>query len=103
MSADLLARVEQRLGEVGARLNATSGGQALCRLNADATTAKELEGRMALLVELRRALRADPLADTRVIADRWAGDLASRRARGASQSWLAYLGGAVSESEVLGL
>ena len=40
-------RVNERLGVVGERLNATTGGQSLCRLDGHMASAKELEGRMA--------------------------------------------------------
>jgi hypothetical protein len=96
-----LADVEQRLGEVGEALNRATGGQALCRLDGAATTAKELEGRMAVLMELRRALRRDPGAGIEPVAQRWRDDLAARTAAGASQSWIAYLTGAVAELDVL--
>ena len=39
---DLLPIVEERLGEVGVRLTATTGGQALCRLDGHMASAKEL-------------------------------------------------------------
>lgn len=65
-----MARVEARLGEVGARLTSTSGGQALCRLDGDLGSAKELEGRMAMLLEIRRALRTDRQTDLEAIAER---------------------------------
>jgi len=96
-----LADVERRLGEVGEALNRATGGQALCRLDGSATTAKELEGRMAVLLELRRALRADPAADVDGIADRWRRDLDARQEAGASRAWVAYLTGGVTELDVL--
>ena len=64
-------------------------------------SAKELEGRMAVLLELRRALRKDPQADITEIADRWRADLERRRAAGDSVSWLAYLSGGLAEVEAL--
>jgi hypothetical protein len=97
----LLPVVEERLGEVGVRLTATTGGQALCRLDGHMASAKELEGRMAILMELRRALRKDPQADITEIADRWRADLERRRAAGDSASWLAYLAGGVAEAAQL--
>jgi hypothetical protein len=93
--------VQRRLGEVGEALNRATGGQALCRLDGAATTAKELEGRMAVLLELRRALRRDPDADLGAIDQRWRDDLAARTAAGASQAWVAYLTGGVAELDVL--
>ena len=98
---DLLAMVEERLGEVGVRLTATTGGQALCRLDGHMASAKELEGRMAVLLELRRALRKDSQADITEIADRWRADLERRRAAGDSASWLSYLSGGLAEVDQL--
>jgi len=98
---DVLDRLEVRLGEVGARLTATTGGQALCRLDGHVASAKELEGRMAVLLEVRRALRADPSMDLSAIADRWRADLAGRQARGASAAWISYLSGGLSELDLL--
>lgn len=101
MIPGLMDRVEARLGEVGTRLTAEAGGQALCRLDGHRSSAKELEGRMAVLLEVRRALRRDPDADPAAIVQRWREDLDSRRARGASAAWLAYLAGGVAEIEAL--
>ncbi|MGB8021177.1 MAG: hypothetical protein WCF04_08120 [Candidatus Nanopelagicales bacterium] len=97
----VLDRVEERLGEVGERLTATTGGQALCRLDGHMSSAKDLEGRMAVLLEIRRALRKDPDAVLTGIEQRWRHDLESRRARGASQAWISYLSGGVAEIEAL--
>ena len=56
---------------------------------------------MAVLLELRRALRKDPQADVSGIADRWRADLERRRAAGDSVSWLAYLSGGLAEVDQL--
>jgi hypothetical protein len=96
-----LADVERRLGEVGEALNRSTGGQALCRLDGSATTAKELEGRMAVLLELRRVLRSDPGADLAAIDERWRRDLVQRQEAQASRAWIAYLSGGVAELDVL--
>lgn len=93
--------VERRLGEVGEALNRATGGQALCRLDGSATTSKELEGRMAVLLELRRLLRSDPTADLADIDRRWRRDLLQRQEAQASRAWLAYLSGGVAELDVL--
>lgn len=98
---ELLPRVEDRLGEVGVRLTATTGGQALCRLDGHMAYAKELEGRMAVLMELRRILRKNPQADVSGIPDKWRADLERRQAAGDSASWLAYLSGGVAEADQL--
>ncbi len=92
-----VAEVESRLGEVSESLNRATGGAALCRLDGHASTEKELEGRMAALLELRRALRRDPGADVGALARRWRADLALRRDRGASSAWVAYLAGGTDE------
>ena len=94
-------RVNERLGVVGERLNATTGGQSLCRLDGHMASAKELEGRMAVLLEARRALRSDPEADLGPIADRWRSDLGARKGQGASPAWISYLQGGASELELL--
>lgn len=99
--SELLPQVEDRLGEVGTRLTATTGGQALCRLDRDVASAKELEGRMAVLLELRRALRKDAQTDVSVIAERWRADLERRRAAGSSVAWLSYLSGGLAEVDLL--
>jgi hypothetical protein len=98
---ELLPMVKHRLGEVGERLTATTGGQALCRLDGHMASAKELEGRMAVLMELRRALRKDPRADITEIADRWRADLERRQAASDSVSWLSYLSGGLAEVDQL--
>ena len=94
-------RVAERLGVVGERLNATTGGQSLCRLDGHMASAKELEGRMAVLLEARRALRADPESDLGPMADRWRTDLEARESQGASPAWISYLRGGASEVELL--
>lgn len=94
-------RLEARLGDVGTRLTVTTGGRALCRLDGHISSAKELEGRMAVLLEVRRALRADPHVDLAAIADRWRTDLAARQAQGASTAWISYLSGGLAELDLL--
>jgi len=101
MTGELRDHVDRRLGEVGTRLTMAAGGQALCRLGAHATSAKELEGRMAVLMELRRSLRREPDLATAQIASRWRTDLAQRRAKGDPSPWVAYLAGGVAEIENL--
>ncbi len=96
-----MSQVERRLGEVGEALNRSTGGQALCRLDASASTAKELEGRMAALLEVRRALRREPAGDLGGITRRWRRDLAARRDAGASAAWLAYLTAGLAELDAL--
>jgi hypothetical protein len=96
-----LGHVEQRLAEVSASLNQATGGQALCRIDGTGGTAKSFEGRMAVLLEVRRLLRRDPGADLAPVLDRWRADLGTRTERGSSPAWLDYLAGGVSELEHL--
>lgn len=97
----LMDRLETRLGEVGTKLTLATGGQALCRLDGQVTSAKELEGRMAVLLEVRRAVRADPEVDLSAIADKWRADLAVRQSKGASAAWTSYLAGGLAELDLL--
>lgn len=97
-----LAHVEQRLAEVTASLNEATGGAALCRIDGTGGSAKSLEGRMAVLLDLRRALRRDPDSGprtARALAQRWRDDLRTRTEAGASKAWLEYLAGGLAELE----
>lgn len=86
-----------RLAEAAAALNAATGGAALCRIGGTGGTAKALEGRVAALQEVRRALRDDPDADLQIVLDRWSADLAVRRKQASSAAWLEYLEAGVAE------
>ena len=96
-----LGHVEQRLAEVSASLNRATGGQALCRIDGTGGTAKSFEGRMAVLLEVRRLLRRDPGADPTPVLERWRADLRTRTEHGSSPAWLDYLAGGVAELEHL--
>jgi hypothetical protein len=93
--------VETRLAELGESLTDAAGGRALCRLDGSMTTAKELEGRAAALLEVRRGLRADPAIDLRSILARWQADREARLHNGAAPAWHAYLTGGVAELEAI--
>lgn len=96
-----LGHVELRLAEVTESLNAATGGGALCRIDGTGGTAKSFEGRMAVLLEVRRLLRRDPEADLTPVLARWRADLSTRTERGSSPAWLDYLAGGVAELEHL--
>ncbi len=105
---ELAARIEDRLALVMPQLTATSGGASLClisRSTGPVDGAKYLEGRVAVLTELQRAVRRDPSADPAVvaapIARQWRSDLALQRERGATRGWVAYRAGGVDELEEL--
>lgn len=89
--------IHDRLAVVAERLQAASGGAALCRIDGRREQVKELEGRMAALSECRRALRKDPNTDLHAIHERWQADLTARRESGSSQAWLDYLTGGLAE------
>lgn len=96
-----LGHVEQRLAEVTASLSRATGGGALCRVDGTGGTAKSFEGRMAVLLEVRRLLRRDTGVDLAPVLERWRADLRVRTARGSSPAWLDYLAGGVAELEHL--
>ncbi len=97
-----VAAVEERIATVSRSLEEATGGAALCRLDGRSTSEKELEGRVAALLQLRRDLRRGAGTDPRELAEQWRADLASRRRRGSGPAWVAYLAGGVSELESLG-
>jgi hypothetical protein len=101
LGAERLEQVQRRLQEVGSSLNDATGGAALCRIDGTGGTAKSLEGRMAVLLEVRRRLRRDSGADLTDIRDKWTADLATRRERGSAGPWIDYLEGGVAELDHL--
>ena len=101
LGAARLTAVGRLIDEVGASLNNATGGGALCRIEGTGGSAKYLEGRMAALLEARRLLRREPVADLRAQADRWRADLEDRSRRGSSRAWLDYLAGGVAECDRL--
>jgi hypothetical protein len=107
-AGERLAEIEARLDAVMPQLTAATGGASLCmisRSTGPVDGAKYLEGRMAVLSELKRAVRRDPQATLAVVADptarQWRSDLALQRERGASGGWVAYRAGGVDELEEL--
>lgn len=105
---EVLPELDQRLALVMPQLTAASGGASLCmisRSTGPVEGAKYLEGRMALLTELRRAARTSPDSPFGVVADpiarQWRSDLALQRERGAAKGWVAYRAGGVDELDEL--
>jgi hypothetical protein len=105
---DALSEIESRLAEVLSRLEAASGGASMClisRSTGPVDGSKYLEGRMAVLSELRRAIRREPgsaLAQVaRPIARQWRSDLALQQERGATRGWVAYRAGGVDALDEL--
>ena len=107
---DAATAIEARLAEVLPQLGAASGGASLClisRSTGPVDGAKYLEGRMAVLSELKRAAQRDPEAPLahvlEPIARQWRSDLALQQERGATKGWIAYRAGGVDElDEFLG-
>ncbi len=103
-----LVELEARLAQVLPQLTAASGGASLCvlsRSTGPVDGAKYLEGRMALLVELKRAVRREPQAPFADVADpiarQWRSDLQLQQERGAARGWIAYRAGGVDELDDL--
>lgn len=103
-----LAEIETRLAQVTSRLTDVAGDASLCMLSRSTGPvdgAKYLEGRMAVLVELKRAIARGPGASlaavAKPIARQWRSDLQLQRERGATQGWVAYRAGGVDELEEL--
>ena len=99
-----LSELDRRLALVMPQLTAASGGASLCmisRSTGPVEGAKYLEGRMAVLTELRRAVNGSPDSPLGVVADpivrQWRSDLALQRERGAARGWVAYRAGGVDE------
>jgi hypothetical protein len=104
----MLVELEARLAQVLPQLTAASGGASLCMLSRSTGPvdgAKYLEGRMALLAELKRAVQRDPQARFADVADpiarQWRSDLQLQRERGAGSGWVAYRAGGVDELDDL--
>jgi hypothetical protein len=105
---EALAELDRRLALVMPQLTATAGGASLCmisRSTGPVEGAKYLEGRMAVLTELRRAVRRSPDSPFGVVADpiarQWRSDLELQRERGAAGGWVAYRAGGVDELQEL--
>lgn len=93
--------LDERLAGLLDALTSASGGQGLCRVDGNVARVKELEGRAAALLEVRRARRRDPGTDLQVLLDKWVSDRDSRSGRGANTAWQSYFAGAVAELEEL--
>jgi hypothetical protein len=98
--------LDERLRSVEAELLAAAGGQSLCAISRSAGTApgvKSLEGRIAAINEVRRAVRAGrPFAD--VLAERtktWHAELARVTEVSMGADWRSYRAGGVDELEWL--
>ena len=100
-TSPVLPLVERRLEQVSESLNAATGGDALCRIDGTGGSAKRLEGRMAALLEVRRLLRRDPGADLSTVLGSWRATREAHLRRRASEAWLEYDEGGVSELEWL--
>ncbi len=103
--ADLIAR---RLTAVEDDLRAATGGASLCAVSrsggGQVPLVKYLEGRMAVLLELRRELhRAGPEGSPAIgrLAATWQAELDRVRQGGFGPDWLAYRSGGVDELDAL--
>ena len=107
-SHDALPQLEVRLAKVMPQLTTASAGASLCmisRSTGPVDGAKYLEGRMAVLSELKRAVRRAPNASLAAVAEpigrQWRSDLALQQDRGSARGWVAYRAGGVDELEEL--
>ena len=103
-----LDEVEARLAVVVRRLTAVAGGASLCvisRAGGSVDGAKHLEGRMAVLSELKRGARSQPVVPlanvAKPIAEQWRADLERQKQRDAAAGWVAYRAGGVDELDEL--
>lgn len=101
--------VDRRLSAVEDELRAAAGGASLCAISRSGggkvPLVKHLEGRMAVLLQLRRHLRRngpdDAVGAVSLLAGTWQTELAAARQRGVGPDWLAYRSGGVDELEAL--
>ncbi|MFP4310978.1 MAG: hypothetical protein ACLFS9_03220 [Nitriliruptoraceae bacterium] len=105
-SAALEGTLQARLGVLERELSATTGDVSLCAISRSAGSVpavKHLEGRLAALMELRRAGREDgPHPGTlETLLATWRRGLEEVRAREAGPDWVAYRAGGVDELEEL--
>ena len=94
--------LDERIAAVLVDLAEVSDGASLCTISKSAGEVdgtKYQEGRMAALVELRRAGDAAEALET--LTDAWRADLRHQRERGSSRGWVAYRAGGVDELERL--
>lgn len=100
------AIVEARLASLQEELAAAVGDGSLCAISRSAGSvpaAKYLEGRLAALMALRRAMRGGEASQTALAAllAAWRNGLAGVTARDAGPDWRAYRAGGVEELEEL--
>lgn len=98
--------LEDRLGRVEAELTAATGGASLCSISKVAGSvpaAKYLEGRLAVLLQLRRSPSAiqEALAAVDNLRDEWATELERVTREAFGPDWLAYRAGGVDELDEL--
>jgi hypothetical protein len=101
VNADLVELAERR-ERVEQALTSAAGGASLCSISRSAGPVpgvKYLEGQMAALMELERAVRRgdDLLSTPADILDHWRARLDGARQRGMSADWIAYYAGGVDE------
>jgi hypothetical protein len=97
-----LADLAERRKRVERALTSAAGGASLCSISRSAGPVpgvKYLEGQMAALMQLERAVRrGDDLVSTPTeILDQWRARLDGARRRGMSPDWIAYYAGGVDE------
>lgn len=95
-------RIAARQERVEHELTVASGGASLCSISKSAGPVpgvKYLEGRMAVLMELARALRRGAGFDAArtSAAEGWGQRLAAARGRSMGPDWIAYYAGGVDE------
>jgi hypothetical protein len=98
--------VASRIAELEAELLAAVGSDSLCAISRTAGSvpaAKYLEGRLAALMELRRAVRGgrDLSASLAALRETWQRALDDVTARDAGPDWRAYRAGGVDELDEL--
>ena len=99
--------LDERIAGVMVELAEVSDGASLCTISksgGEVDGTKYQEGRMAALVELRRAaMESDvPLPQLgRPIIESWQADLERQQERGSAKGWIAYRAGGVDELETL--
>jgi hypothetical protein len=99
----MTASIEELLADAESRLQASTGGRALCRVTADGAPGRAVklaEGRWAAIRALSRAVGADADADrqrehARLLLDEWQAELA-RWSTHENSSWIPYCEGGVA-------
>lgn len=104
--SDLGATIDRRRAVVEEQLGAAAGARSLCaisRSGGQVDGVKYLEGRLAALREVRRALKECRTPETLVAERRaeWQAELDRVRAADAGRGWVAYRAGGVDELDEL--